>query len=216
MKTKWLILPLFTLLVASAAAQEIRLNTYAGYVFDDRVNSYYDYNDYYDGTVEGGLKWGGGIEFMPNPFTGIEVMYLRMDTKAPMEYWRNGLRNTEFDMGINYIMLNGNRYMPTGSDMVEPYVGGGLGVAIIDVQNPDNGNRGSRGFFAWGIKGGMNLNFTETVGLKMQAQLMSAVQAIGGGFYFGTGGSGVGVTTYSTFFQFGLTGGLVFKFNKGY
>ncbi len=95
-------------------------------------------------------------------------------------------------------------------------MGGGLGAAIINSENTETGYSDGRGFFAWGIKGGRNLNFAETVGLKMGAQLMSAVQSIGGGFYFGTGGSGAGLTTYSTFFQFGFTGGLVFKFNKGY
>ena len=47
-------------------------------------------------------------------------------------------------------------------------------------------------------------------------RMIGYLQSIGGGFYFGTGGTGAGVTTYSTFFQFGFTGGLVFKFNKGY
>jgi hypothetical protein len=216
MKIRLLILPILLLCAAAVSAQEIRLNGYASYVFDDRVNSYYDYDDYYDGTVEGGLMWGAGLEVIPTPYTGIEIMYLRMDTEAPMEYYSNGYRETNFDMAINYIMLNGNRYFPTGSDVVEPYLGGGLGAAIINVENPDNGYSDGRGFFAWGIKGGLNLNFAETVGLKMGAQLMSAVQSVGGGFYFGTGGAGAGVTTYSTFFQFGFTGGLVFKFNKGY
>ncbi|SRR5690606_9949027 len=216
MKTKFFTLMLVVLCAAMVSAQEIRLNGYASYVFDDRVNSYYDYDDYYDGKVKGGLMWGAGLEYMPIPYTGIEVMYLRMDTEAPMEYYNNGYRSTNFDMAINYIMLNGNRYFETGSDVVEPYLGGGLGAAIINIENPDNGRTDGRGFFAWGIKGGLNLNFAETVGLKLGAQLMSAVQSIGGGFYFGTGGSGAGLTTYSTFFQFGFTGGLVFKFNKGY
>jgi hypothetical protein len=41
--------------------------------------------------------------------------------------------------------------------------------------------------------------------------LLSAVQAVGGGLYFGTGGAGAGVSGFSTFYQFSLGGGLVFK-----
>ena len=47
------------------------------------------------------------------------------------------------------------------------------------------------------------------VAIKLQGQLMSAVQSAGGGLYFGTGGAGAGVSTYSSMYQFGLGGGLV-------
>jgi hypothetical protein len=36
------------------------------------------------------------------------------------------------------------------------------------------------------------------------------VQGAGGGLYFGTGGAGAGVSTYSSMLQFGLGGGLTF------
>ncbi len=35
-----------------------------------------------------------------------------------------------------------------------------------------------------------------------------------GGFYFGTGGVGAGVSSYSTMYQFGVGGGLVFKLGQ--
>jgi len=41
--------------------------------------------------------------------------------------------------------------------------------------------------------------------------LLSAVQSLGGSFYFGTGGSGAGVSAYSTMYQWGLGGGLTLK-----
>jgi hypothetical protein len=50
--------------------------------------------------------------------------------------------------------------------------------------------------------------FSENVGLKIYAQLNTVVGGVGGGFYFGTGGSGAGVSTYSSMVQFGLGGGL--------
>lgn len=51
----------------------------------------------------------------------------------------------------------------------------------------------------------------EVAGIRLQAQLLSPVQAAGGGFYFGTGGSGIGVSTYSSIYQFNLGGSLVFR-----
>jgi hypothetical protein len=51
----------------------------------------------------------------------------------------------------------------------------------------------------------------EKFGIKLQAQLTSVSQGAGGGLYFGTGGAGVGLSTYSSIYQFGLGGGLTFK-----
>jgi hypothetical protein len=52
----------------------------------------------------------------------------------------------------------------------------------------------------------------QNIGIKLQAQLLSAVQSLGGGIFVGTGGVGAGVASYSTLYQFGLGGGLVFRF----
>jgi hypothetical protein len=93
---------------------------------------------------------------------------------------------------------------------VEGFGGGMLGAAFINVKNPDNGNDNSATKFAWGLRLGANIWASERVGIKLQGQLMSAVQGAGGGLYFGTGGGGVGVSTYSSMLQFGLGGGLTF------
>jgi len=55
---------------------------------------------------------------------------------------------------------------------------------------------------------------TERVGIKLQAEVISAVQGAGGGFYFGSGGSGAGISTYSSMYQWSLGGGLSFKIGK--
>ena len=64
--------------------------------------------------------------------------------------------------------------------------------------------------FAWGLRLGANIWASEKMAIKLQGQLMSAVQGAGGGLYFGTGGAGVGVSTYSSMLQFGLGGGITF------
>lgn len=199
---------------ASAQSSNIRLNLYGAYAFDDRVDSYYDANDYYNGTIEGGFLWGAGLEFMPKKNVGVELMYQRLSTNAPMTYKRPGtvgVQAANFDMGVNYITLGGNRYFPTSSK-VEPFFGGMLGAAVYSVDDPkDNVGKGTKTKFAWGLKGGTNIFVTPKVGIKLQAQLMSATQAVGGGLYFGTGGAGAGLNSYSSIMQFSLGGGLVFR-----
>ncbi len=205
------------LIAGTGYAQELRLNTYAGYVFDDGVDSYYSSSSYYEGKILGGFRWGAGLEYqLPNTTRAIELQYLRQDTNAPIYYIDPGIfggigRETDFDLSANWIMLNGTNYFPV-SEVAEPFVGAGIGMVIYNVDNPDNGNSDGGTKFAWSIRGGSNFWLSEKVGVRIQASLMSAVQAAGGGIYFGTGGLGTGVSTYSTIYQFGFDGGLVFRF----
>lgn len=211
-------LVLFTMVTGLASAQNIRFNAYASYVFDDKVDSYYSNTDYYEGKIEGGFQWGGGLEFMVNPTKGIELKYLRQDTKAPMEYYsfdKNKVMNTEFDLAINYVLIGGTNYFKGVGNKVEPYGGLELGMAIFNIDNPDD-NEGSSSStkFAWGFKLGTNIWASEKVGIKLQGELLSAVQSAGGGVYFGTGGGGAGVSAYSTMYQWILGGGLTFKLGQ--
>jgi hypothetical protein len=196
-----------------AMSQNTRLNGYATYVFDDKFDSYYDPNNYYEGKFKGGFQWGLGLEYMAKPSYGIELMYLNQSTTAPTTYIQGGIggvKTTNFDVNFNWIMLAGNRHMQKPGSKVEGYGGFELGAVIINVKNPDNGNDNSATKFAWGLRGGANIWATPKVAIKLQAQLMSAVQGAGGGLYFGTGGAGAGVSTYSSMLQFGLGGGLCF------
>ncbi len=197
-----------------ANGQNMRLNAYTAYFFSDKVDSYYSATNYYNGKIEGGFQWGGGLEFMANPTKGIELKYLRQDTKAPMTYYKNGLKNTDFDLAINYVLIGGTNYFKGVGNKVEPYGGLSLGMAIFNLENPDYNEHHSATKFAWGLKLGTNVWINDKVGLKLQADLLSAVQSAGGSLYFGTGGAGAGVSTYSTMYQWVLGGGLTFKLGQ--
>ena len=189
----------------------VRLHGYATYAFDDNsVDSYYSDTEYFEGSVNGGFQWGGGLEVMPAPTIGVEFTYLRLDSKAPINYYSNGIQFTEFDLAHNYLFLSFNKYMPV-NPKIEPFGGMQLGMGIYNLTDPEDGRSGSATKFCWGLKAGVNIWANEKVGIKLQAGLISAVQAVGGGVYFGTGGAGAGVTGFSTFWQFSLGGGLVFR-----
>lgn len=219
MKKLLTVISIFSFL--SLSAQELRLNAYSHYAFDDAINSFNSPTSFFDGRVNGGLIWGGGIEYVVDDAIGIEISYLRMDTKAPMRYFSSrppaGTKSETFDVDLNYIFLGGTRYKRL-NPVAEVFGGMQLGACVINVRRPPTAQLGepvgSATKFAWGIRGGANLypgGNDARVGLKLQVGLMSAVQAIGGGLFFGTGGVGAGVTTFSTFTQFTLGGGLVFK-----
>lgn len=202
--------PQRVVVVHQSFTPHLRVNGYTFYAFDDKVDSYYSSSEYFRGKIKGGFQWGGGFEYMMAPVQSFEISYLRLDSNAPMEYYKNGIQYTDFDVATNYILAGGNRYFPTDGK-VEAYAGLQAGVAIFNVKNPDNGNSDNATKFAWGVKAGLNLWATDNVGLKIQTGLISAVQAAGGGFYFGGGGSGGSINAYSTFFQFYVGGGLTFK-----
>lgn len=175
MKQKLLFALLAVTISTTASAQNIRLNAYSSYVFDDRVDSYFDNTNYYEGKIKGGLLFGAGIEFMIHPSQGFEIIYLRQNTTAPMKYYSNGIKNTVFDLGVNYIMLASNRYFRQSGSKIEGYAGGMLGADIMSLKNPTNGNTTSKTKLAWGIRGGMNYWVSDNIGIKLQAQLLYIV-----------------------------------------
>lgn len=200
-----------------AQTQKLRLNVYGNYAFDDKVDNAYSYGSegYFSAKIKGGFLWGGGLEYRLHETYGVELMYLRQDTHAPVDYWDYyspvpGNKHTDLDLSLNYIMIGGVRSFKANAK-VEPFGGFMLGMAIIDTKNPEQNSSNSATKFAWGARLGTNIWASERVGIKLQAQFLSVTQGAGGGLYFGTGGAGAGISTYSSMFQFVLGGGLVFK-----
>ncbi|HEX5667976.1 MAG TPA: hypothetical protein VFX73_04175 [Chitinophagaceae bacterium] len=202
----------------NAAAQGVKINAYTNYVFDDRVDSYYDNTSYFEGKIKGGFQWGVGLQYNFKEFYGLEITYYNQSTTANANYQVPGsiaVKNGNFDVNLNWIMLNGVRELRKPGSKFEAFGGMGLGVALINTENRQNGNTESSTNFAWQLRGGGNIWVSEKIAIKLNAQLQSAVQSVGGGFYIGTGGSGAGVSSYSSLLQFGLGGGLVFKLGQG-
>ena len=209
MKKITFVLIVISSLAFTAGAQEVRINTYANYAFDDSFDSYYNINSFFNGKIEGGLQWGTGLEYKASDHYGIEILYLRQDTNVPINYYDSGPVSRTLETNINYIMLGGLRY--AGNDIVEGYGGLLFGAAIFNNEKPTRNEPSTATRLAWGARLGANVWASERVGLKIQATIVSAVQSVGGSFYVGSGGSGAAVSTYSTLLQFTIGGGLVFK-----
>jgi hypothetical protein len=197
-----------------SAQTKIRLNLYSAYVFDDSFDEVYDANTYFRGTLNGGYQWGGGFEFVPHPYTSIEIMYLHKSTDAPIRFNGGTVATIDkeetLDVNHDYIMLVGNGIYPTENKKVEPYAGFMGGIVITNVKSPTTGGSDSHTNFAWGGRLGTNIWFSEKVGLKLQAQILAASRATGGDVYYGYWGPVV-LDSYTTLWQFGLGGGLTFR-----
>lgn len=198
---------------------DVRLNLYSAYAFKDSFDSYYSGGNY-NGQLQDGLQYGGGLEYIVGDQTGVELSYTGQTTAAPTTYnYALSSEKINYDVQMNYIMLGGNKYFRQAGSKVEGFGGLSIGMNIVDINNSNtltNKQYPSQSFtkFAWGLKAGGVFWASEKVGIKFQAQLLSTSQSFGGGFYFGSGGSGGTVSSYSSVYQFSLGGGLVFQLSK--
>ena len=213
MKKFSLLLLVLALSYITVQAQGLRLNGYINYTFDDKFDTYYSTTSYLNGMIKGNMQWGAGLEYLVSPDYGIELVYYRLDTDVQVNYWDVIARSRTVPAALNYIMIGGVRYA-SPSPTIEGYGGLMLGMAIYDNKDPLPGETNSVTKFAWGVRLGANIWATDRVGLKIQGHLLSAVQAFGGSFYFGTGGSGAGVSTFSTLLQFSIGGGLAIRLQE--
>ena len=216
MKRIILISMLVIAVIHASAQPKFRLNLYGSYVFDDGFNVNNDANTYFNGTVKGGFQWGGGIEFLTNEFSSVELLYLHKGSTAPVDF-RAGITNPpkheDFDVNLNYILLAGNGFKESSSGKVEGFGSLMAGVLISDVKAPSNGGSGSNTNFAWGGRLGATIWASSRFGIKLQAQILASSAATGGDLYFSYYGPVV-LSTYTTLWQFGLGGGLTFKLGK--
>lgn len=204
-------------LVFGQFTQHARLNAYGMYTFDDKFDSYYDSYNYYTGKINAAFQGGVGIEYLASPRNCVELMWLHTSTHAPTTYQEgvgNGVKTTNFSLNMDYLLVGSDGHIQQPGAKVEGYGGLFLGMAFLGTKNPDNNNHLTATKFAWGARLGCNIWATETFGIKLQAQFLSIAQGAGGGLYFGTGGAGVGVSTYSSIYQFQLGGGITFKLGQ--
>lgn len=206
-------------LSAQSFSANKRISLYGSYTFSDSFDSYYDFGNYYQGKINDGMLYGVGFEFEFRPSAYIELSYLRETTTAPIQYYTGGAfsKFSDFDVDLNYLMVGVNHSFKKPGSKVEGFGGFSLGMAIGSLENnATNPNfRVSEDFtkFAWGLKAGAIIWASSNFGIKMQAQLLSIAQSVGGGFSYGTGGVSTGVSTYSSIYQFSLGGGLTYNFN---
>jgi len=195
--------------------QHARLNFYAAYTFDDGFDVVNDANTYYNGTIKGGVQFGGGLEYMFNKQSSAELLYLHRSTTVPANFkFGTGTqtRQETFDLKHDFILLSGDGHFGSGGK-AEGYAGVMAGVLISHLEAPSLGKSSSNTNFAWGGRLGTNIWFSPKMGLKLQALILSASRATGGSYYWSWYGP-IYLTEYSTVWQFSLGGGLTFKLGK--
>lgn len=200
MKTTLLFIFLFVTGIVVQAQPTITLLTFESYTFSDKFDT-----EYGSGRIQEGFQWGGGLEFGLSETVAVELIYQNMQTDVRYQGFD---REYQGNFGINYAMIGGTKYAPL-NDKISGFGTFDLGVAW---SNPDKSlNVETATKFALGGRLGLRFMASEKVSLRIHGQVFSPVQWAGAGVFIGTGGSGAGVSTGSTIWQWNLGGSLNYR-----
>jgi hypothetical protein len=113
------------------------------------------------------FAWGGILSFLAADNGAVELTYLRQDTD--IEFNRVAGGSTQLGgFATNYIQIGGRGEFDTGGG-IRPFLGGSLGVAILD---PKAEGIGSETRFSWSVGGGLIKMFSsQRVGIRLESKL---------------------------------------------
>jgi hypothetical protein len=187
-------------------AQGVEIAPFGGYVFGGTMQG-----DYADVHINDNAQYGGIISIAVSPSVDIDLLYNRSDTKAQVTYFTpyNSISYEEIPLSINYMHIGFTKNFRVNKT-VSPFIGFNLGACDFAPKETYS----DQWFFSTGLNAGAKIYFGKRVGLRLQAQGMVPWQGTAFSMFVGTGGSGGSVAVYTTLFQFGFTGGLIFRLGK--
>lgn len=193
----------FCLSVGAYAQTSVEFIPSVGYTFASRTDFYNTF-----GRIDDGVNFGGSIKFNVSRSFGLEVLYSHMSTTSGLYYYGSDYSPIgSSNLKLDYIMAGPIESFGIPGSTVRPFVGALLGAAIL---TPDAASGyASNTKFAVGFQLGTNIYVSPRVGIQLKAQLLSPVDGAGSSFFLSPYGSGGGLDTYSSIYQFSLGGGLI-------
>ena len=200
---KILILAVLTISTGvSVLAQSIELTPFAGYTFRSTVNITNG-----QARVNDGFTYGGALTYKAGLYNAIELSYYRYQTNATAQSSYSGFEFVDTPVNVNYMFIGGQRIIPANEKM-SGFTGFNLGAGWLGSGN-DSFSTITK--FSVGLVAGLKIMASDKIGIRLQTNLALPITGAGGSFYWGSGGSGVGLTGYVPIWSFGFTGGLVYK-----
>jgi hypothetical protein len=210
MKSTLKVALLLSLLIAyfNGNSQSVEIIPSYGYQFGTKLNYGPNYLKATDSD-----QFGLSIAYGLDDNLKIGLSYTRMGTELRIrDRIVSPAENRLSDLNFDWFQLGATRYFQTGK--VRPFGGGGFGFVVISPQDVNRliAPRGldSTTRFAFSFKGGVNIMFSDHVGLNLQGNLFLPVEW--GGVYVsgGSGGVSTGVSAGTTTIMGGFSTGLVF------
>jgi hypothetical protein len=191
----------------SGTGGHIEMTPFVGYQLNGRI-------DFYEGDfkMDNAMSYGGMLSVQVGPGVFGEFSYSRSDTKGTYRPYL-GIDSYEYDMAINYFQLGGIKTL--GQGPVKPFglfSGGATWFKMKDDYVDDEV------VFSVALGGGLKVDLSDRIGLRLQGRMLMPLYIHGGGFFFGIGpgGPSSGISFNSTLLtlQGDFTGALVIKLGR--
>ena len=166
-----------------------------------------------DLNIDDGAGWGVSLNVKVQRDLQFELFWVGSNLSSQLlEYKGPGLPQNQidaFDISTNYFMAGATQMLKGRS--VKPFGTIALGAVWMSPGASQRANikLEDEVRMAVGFGGGVKIYFSETIGLRLQGRLLFPLIFSGGGFYFGTGGAGFGVTSGIPVMQGDLSAGLI-------
>jgi len=186
----------------SRSYPKFSLNVPLAYTFDESA-----YDDDFKLDVKGNFQYGVTGEFFTSRRSSVEFSYLRQGTDITFVSARGAdLNPNDKEGSVNYVLLGGNAYFPKSGAKMIPFVGGGLGLGILNVKGASSTNFGFNG------KAGIRIPTGKALSFKLNAYIQSATTTFGSEYWVSSGGTVGAYPDRMWLFQFGLGGAVCFDF----
>jgi len=162
------------------------------------------------GIIGEGGTFGGSLAFGINDDYDVELYYSRQESTLSafsppfdISFRENG--------NVAYWMIGGVRNFQALNPNIEFFTAIRLGGVTFSTKDNTPSNISK---FAASFGGGVKFFLSDNMGVKLSGNMLFPILNVGAGFYFGGGGSGVGLSTWSPILQFNFNGGIFFRINR--
>jgi hypothetical protein len=187
-----------------AQDHKVELTPFGGYLLGGSVK-------FYEGKfkIEDAACYGGNLAVQVHGGSFIELSYTGMTTTGdwhPYSDYSYEYPEGTVDMAVNHFQIGSVNEIPLDNEAVRPYGTVSLGTTWFNIQDDDASDE-----WLFSVAAGLGLKyfFNEKIGIRIQARMLLPVVYNGAGFYLGTGGSGMYVSSTAPIVQGDFTGGLI-------
>ena len=187
-----------------AQDHKVELTPFGGYLLGGSIK-------FYEGKIkiEDAACYGGMLAVQVSSGNYIEFSYTGMTTQGNWEPYSSYAiehPDTTVEMAVNHFQIGSVNELHLDNEAVRPYGTLSLGTTWFNIKEE---NSNDEWLFSIAAGVGLKYFFNDRVGIRIQARMLLPVVYNGGGFYIGTGGSGMYVSSTAPIVQGDFTGGLI-------
>jgi hypothetical protein len=194
--------------IGSAFAQDhkVEITPFGGYLLGGSIK-------FYEGKfkIQDAACYGGMLAVQVSSGNFVEFSFTGMTTQGDWEPYSDYFGNSDYDaftidMAVNHFQIGSVNELPLDNEAIRPYGTLTLGTTWFNPKDEDSNDE-----WLFSVAAGLGLKyfFNDKIGIRLQARMLLPVVYNGGGFYLGTGGSGMYISSTAPIVQGDFTGGLI-------